>query len=176
MVPIDNREWNLLPESESDRIWTGFISQFHFRPSTKPVDWPSITEPLPSMTWDVSDTFRLYDSDQTSYYEQERRFQQGLIASFRECIPVAQLVYALSWHHDSYSFSPFDPRILTRLDEWPVLAFPIGNYTIFLSSAFDCGVFGHPWERTICTFGEKLMTAIAQHTPQSLKGPIRHKH
>ncbi len=45
----------------------------------------------------------------------------------------------------------------------PVL--PNGDYYVFLSPELDWGWFGHPWEQTICIFGERLLAAVAENPP-----------
>ena len=35
-----------------------------------------------------------------------------------------------------------------------------GDYFIFLAEDFRFGVFGHPWEQTMCIFGQELIEAV----------------
>jgi hypothetical protein len=54
-----------------------------------------------------------------------------------------------------------------------VTPFPNGDYYIFLSEDFRTGTFGHPWEETMCIFGDRLLTALAE--PLSVWLPVRRR-
>jgi len=43
---------------------------------------------------------------------------------------------------------------------WPTTVFPNGDYTIFLTEDMSTGTFGHPWEQTLCVFGEPMVSAL----------------
>ena len=43
---------------------------------------------------------------------------------------------------------------------WPDMrqpVFPDGDYSIFLATDLRLGTFGHPWEETLCVFGQPLL-------------------
>jgi hypothetical protein len=52
---------------------------------------------------------------------------------------------------------PSSPRPDRR---WPVEIFPDGDYYVFLSEDMTVGTFGHPWEQTLCVFGDPLLSTL----------------
>ena len=40
--------------------------------------------------------------------------------------------------------------------------YPDGDYFAFLSEDFSEGTFGHPWEKTICVLGERLVRSFGR--------------
>lgn len=82
-------------------------------------------------------------------------------------------LYALDWQHTWYRVAPHQhPDGLPPL-AWPVPVFPDGDYHIFLADDFRFGVFGHPWEQTMCAFGDALLEALAIERPQLFSRPVR---
>jgi hypothetical protein len=45
-------------------------------------------------------------------------------------------------------------------EPWRVTPLPNGDYYIFLSEVFRTGTFGHPWEETMCIFGDRLLHGL----------------
>jgi hypothetical protein len=84
-----------------------------------------------------------------------------------------QWIYALDWQHPGYRFYPHRPFSLNRLGEWPIPILPNGDYHIFLEQDFNFGVFGHPWEETICVLGEKLLSILEQNKPRLFTEIVR---
>ncbi|WP_406045041.1 DUF2716 domain-containing protein [Micromonospora sp. NBC_00898] len=83
----------------------------------------------------------------------------GLPAMTR-AFPTDTRLLVLDWQHTSYHFWPH--RQACRPDqEWPIEIFPDGDYYIFLTPDMSCGTFGHPWEQTLCVFGEPLVKVLA---------------
>jgi len=64
-----------------------------------------------------------------------------------------------------YKFYPHIPFQLNEENEWPVPMLPDGFYYAFLEKHFNFGVFGHPWEQTICVFGESLLIQVDKQKP-----------
>ncbi len=169
--------WDLLDDAELRRVWDRFYDDFAFRPSVYPKDFPGIREPHPSITWALR---RPWDGDG------EVDLHTVFLAAFRACTPPDGFLYALDWQHPCYRFQPHDFRpqvsfqedeygrpVLSNGDYWPVPVLPNGDYYIFLVHDFTWGVFGHPWEWTMCVFGETLLTAITQHLPQMFATIVR---
>jgi hypothetical protein len=46
--------WRELERADYDRYWARFDTSFDFRPGVKPDSWPAISEPVPSVTYDLS--------------------------------------------------------------------------------------------------------------------------
>ncbi|GAA4586840.1 hypothetical protein GCM10023107_03950 [Actinoplanes octamycinicus] len=80
------------------------------------------------------------------------------LLAFAEAVPDGGRLAVLDWQHQSYWFRP-DLQV-RRGDPWPLSVFPDGDYYIFLTEDLTAGTFGHPWEQTLCVFGEPLMTTL----------------
>jgi hypothetical protein len=161
------RAWVTLGVSEHRAVWDRFERAFRFRPGVHPDTFPAIREPHPSATYPlprIDGAKRLPSSDEVADLE------SALLAAFRACTLPNGRIYALDWQHESFSFAPHVP-----FDEWAVPALPDGDYSIFLAPDFAWGVFGHPWERTICVFGADLLSALRQCPPRLFGTPTRER-
>ncbi|MFD0538175.1 DUF2716 domain-containing protein [Actinomadura luteofluorescens] len=61
----------------------------------------------------------------------------------------------------------FWPHRLSRPEDyesWVVPVFPDDDYYIFLSQDLSFGTFGHPWEASLCAYGERLLEAVERAT------------
>jgi hypothetical protein len=148
----------LFSEPEHDEIWARFSAKFAFRPDMRA--FPGITEPAHSATWHIGD---LDDSQADALH--------GIVhKGLRESAGPGEELYWLDWHHAGYRFDP------TRVDgagpRRPGAVFPDGDYAIHLTSDLRLGTFGHPWEETVCVFGE-LLTRVDAELTAALGEPIR---
>jgi len=71
----------------------------------------------------------------------------------------------LDWQHPSYWFRPHAVADATRWPPSPVTPFPDGDYYIFLTEDMSQGTFGHPWEQTLCVFGNDLVDDLVPTLP-----------
>ncbi|OXM46552.1 DUF2716 domain-containing protein [Amycolatopsis alba] len=146
-----------LGDAEYRQVWDRFSREFAFRPSTDRFEWPGIEEPAGSATWSLSAL-----DDDPGYLLLDRMvavIQRGLASCADE-------LYALDWHHESFRFP-------TSAKDWPLSPFPDGDYYVYLTSDFRLGTFGHPWEYTLCVFGDALVTAISAEVTEVLGEPVR---
>ncbi|MEU5261743.1 DUF2716 domain-containing protein [Amycolatopsis sp. NPDC021455] len=148
----------LFSEPEHDDIWARFEERFAFRPDTRV--YPGITEPAGSATWHVGD---LDDAQLDALTE---IVHTGL----RACVEPGEELYWLDWHHAGYRFDP--ARVDGAGPRWPGAVFPDGDYYIHLTGDLRLGTFGHPWEETVCVFGD-LLTRIAPDLTTALGAPFR---
>ncbi|MFE1962642.1 DUF2716 domain-containing protein [Streptomyces sp. NPDC059479] len=58
-------------------------------------------------------------------------------------------------------------------EKWPLSPYPDGDYYVFLSEDFLIGSFGHPWESSLCLFGQELLDVAAEPVDEILGKPIR---
>ncbi|MFD7320375.1 DUF2716 domain-containing protein [Streptomyces sp. NPDC059875] len=155
-----------LPEAEYRRVWDCFYEEFSFRPSMSSFTWPAIKEPVESATWSLA----ALDDDPSD--ERLDRLvevvQQGLAA----CVRPQGALFALDWQHTSYRFVPQEVGGPGR-PAWPLSPYPDGDYYIYLSEDFRMGSFGHPWEESLCLFGENLLDAVSTEVDKVLGPPIR---
>ncbi len=130
-----------------------------------PSNWPGITEPSPSITYSVSSLY----NDEAILDARVNDIHRKALTVFRLCVEAETPLYVLDWQHPAYLFYPhasFDPD---DLDEWRIPVFPDGDYLIFIAQDFSFGTFGHPWEQTICVFGEQLINAFEQNLPYAFE-------
>ena len=146
-----------MDEAQEDRIWSKFCEDFAFRASVRREDWPSIREPVHSITWDISATLMLYESNQAAFEDSERTFKNILWEGLRATVTPGRVVYAMSWHHRSYMADPRKTSATETAGQWRILVLPVGNYKILISEDFTHGVFCHPWEQSMCVFGRPLL-------------------
>jgi hypothetical protein len=162
--------WATLEPSEYDEAWDRFYATFQFKPSVKPSDWPGIIEPTDSVTFNIG---HVYDGDPVAYVRKTNDLGAKLISAFRRCVAAEERIYVLDWQHTGYTFEPHGRFDYRNEEDWPVPALPNGDYYIFLSRDMSLGVFGHPWERTMCVFGRSLVDAFASEPPELFTKKVR---
>jgi hypothetical protein len=116
---------------------------------------PGIAEPAPSVTFDLSPIF---SSQPSEWIPREDRLTAEALSALQERFRNERLV-VLNWHHDALWLVPeqFAPQ---SDDDWAIPVLPNGDYYIFLTESMDDGFFGHPWEQTLCVFGERLLPSL----------------
>jgi hypothetical protein len=155
-----------LPEVEYRRVWDRFHTEFGFRPSTNPFEWPAIAEPAASITWSLATL-----PDEPPYEFLDRlvgMVEQGLTS----CVGPHGTLFALDWQHTSYQFAPQEVGGPGQ-QPWPLSPYPDGDYYIYLSEDFRLGSFGHPWEESLCLFGQELLDSVSAEVDKILGPPIR---
>jgi hypothetical protein len=151
--------WKRLSEDEEDYVWGEFYKKFKFLPSVKASKWPGIAEPRSSITYKFSPTI-----EEEGLKELNRR----ALKAFKTCFPRGERMFALNWQHLCYSLDPHK-----RFHRWPFTIYPDGEYYIFLARDFSLGIFGHPWERTLCVFGERLIKVFNIEDLDIISGILR---
>lgn len=148
----------LFSEPEHDDIWKRFYEEFAFRPDMRA--FPGIAEPAGSATWRIGE---LDDAQLDALHD---IVHKGL----RESVEPGEELYWLDWHHAGYRFDP--ARVDGAGPPWPGAVFPDGDYYIYLTRDLRLGTFGHPWEETVCVFGE-LLTRVEPELTAALGKPAR---
>jgi hypothetical protein len=159
--------WEQQPFVEYESVWAPFDRRFDFRPST--TTWPGFREPLDSVTYDIAHVHGAPER----YARMTLDLCRKLVIALRRCTSVSDYVDVLDWQHPSYRFWPHQPFEFASEDDWPIPALPNGDYYIFLARDQEFGVLGHPWERSMCTFGAPLLQAFARDLPLLFDRPIR---
>ena len=131
----------------------------------RPADLPGIYEPFPSVTFALPRLGR--DQDMPTDAD-VADLQSVMLAVFAACTPPHGRIYALDWQHESFWLQPH-----VAFDAWRVPVLPDGDYYIFLAPDFSRGLFGHPWEWTMCVFGAPLLSALEPGMPRLFSVPIR---
>lgn len=146
--------WEPIPMDTDDTYWTPFYQRFAFRPGMR--SWPAIDEPRPSVTIDLGHVFA--GSHGQFAASADAINSLALMALTRVLDPDTSVV-VLDWQHQTYRFWPH--LFACQPDQqWPTTVFPNGDYYIFLTEDMSTGTFGHPWEQTLCVFGEPLVSAL----------------
>jgi Protein of unknown function (DUF2716) len=139
-------DWVELTDAEDDRLWDRVYDELDFRPTTLHQEMPSFREPVGSITWRIDDIRS----------EEERAIVARAAASVLATgLMMAAFddpyVVALDWQHASYRFRP---AALVGRDDWLIPALPEGDYSLFLAHDLRFGWLAHPWEPSICVYGD----------------------
>ncbi|GAA2617538.1 DUF2716 domain-containing protein [Streptomyces axinellae] len=143
----------LYDDAEHDALWDSFGRQFAFKPSVE--TYPGIREPSASVTWHLG---ALQDGlDRAAVKQLQGIIESGLLA----CVRPDELLHWLDRHHAGYRF---DPRRVggSGRPRWPGSAYPDGDYYLYLTADLRLGTFGHPWEESLCVFGEELLAEVEE--------------
>jgi hypothetical protein len=154
--------WVELSNWQYDWAWCRFESKFKFQLEYQRGDKAAIREPRPSITYSVSWAYE-YEDDPV-FETMNENLNTKALKAFRKCIPQTNWLYVLDWQHVCYRFHPHAPDA-ADVNSWPVSIFPEGDYHIFLSKNLKLGLFGQPWETSICVFGEALLKAFEEDQP-----------
>ena len=139
--------WQELQRDEYDSVWDRFYAQFHFRPNYHERTVPAIREPTPFETFDLSIAFDDYQIDSLN----------AIFANaFTTILESHHCIYALDWQHTSYKFDPRESAA------WLLGIFPDCDYYMFLAEDFSFGTFGHPWQMSLCVFGQSLLDVTSK--------------
>jgi hypothetical protein len=160
--------WEPIPMDADDTYWARFNQRFAFRPGME--SWPAIDEPHPSVTVDLAPTFA---GGHAQFAAGSDAVNSLALAALVRVLDPGTSVVVLDWQHQTYRFWPH--AFACQSDqEWHTPVFPNGDYYIFLAEDMSMGTFGHPWERTLCVFGEPLLSVLAPMLTSWL--PIKRSH
>ncbi len=161
--------WHELDQDTYQAAWDAFEREFCFRPSVREEDWPGIREPEDSITFSIGHVY----GDPDRYVRLTNDLGCKLIEAFRRCVEAGSTIFVFDWQHPCYSFAPHQAFEFESEDDWPVPALPNGDYYIFTARDMRFGVFGHPWEQTMCVWGRDLMAAFRAAPPLLFDRKIR---
>lgn len=161
---FDSAAWAQVRSDEARGLWDRFDAAFCFRPSL--YDLPGIAEPTPSITYDL-----VYDDGTRA---EPVWVNRTLLTALRRVTGTDESVVVLNWQHQTYRCRPHWVRDEEPIDStWPNEIYPDGDYYIWLASDMRYGTFGHPWEPSLCVFGEELLTAVAEIGDEALGRVLR---
>ncbi|WP_411846066.1 DUF2716 domain-containing protein [Roseibacillus persicicus] len=139
-------KYTVLEGSENGKVWDWFYDRFLFKPSYYAKNWPSIEPSLTSRTYRFADY--LFEDDFDGY-------EDWIHAGLKEVVS-NDFLYALDWQHPCYKFH------LNNYGDLPIGFFPDGDYYIFIDASLSNGVFTHPWEQSVCVFGDRLVEVLTK--------------
>ncbi|GGQ83639.1 hypothetical protein GCM10010166_62250 [Couchioplanes caeruleus subsp. azureus] len=146
--------WVPIPMDADDPYWASFNQRFAFRPGMR--SWPAIEEPGPSVTIDLEPIFA---GGHAQFASGAAAVDSLTLAALTRVLDADTGLVVLDWQHQSYRFWPHRFACQPH-QQWPTTVFPNGDYYIFLTEDMNTGTFGHPWEQTLCVFGEPLVSAL----------------
>ncbi|MEV8250172.1 DUF2716 domain-containing protein [Microbacterium sp. NPDC076768] len=160
LLPKPRPGWRAMSDEEKNHTWDRFYEKFDFRASPYASDWPSIIEPTPSVTFDLSAPSIGPDLPLAF-----AALNAEALRCFVWALPEISELSALDWQHTAWWFNP-------RLDDAPTqwddlersqpTVFPDGDYFAFLNTDMSEGTFGHPWEQTLCVMGDRLIDTLGK--------------
>ncbi len=153
--------WEELHSNDYDRAWALFTATFRFRPSIHATDWPGIVEPIGSVTYDISEA---YNHDDPWLRPVRSEINLQFLSFFQRIVPAGGWCYAMDWHQ-GWRFFPHRDFESRDLRSWGVSVLPHGDYTLFMTPDLRNGLFGHPWEGTVCVFGDALLASVKANPP-----------
>lgn len=158
-----NLGWKRLSVDEKEEIWEQFDQQFGFYKHWGKAECPAITEPTPSLTWDISKAFLVEGGIAA---EGETDLTRKILVALKQATQPGERLHALDALHwyEHYTFAPHRLQSSDR-ESWALPVLPHDNYTIILGPGLRFGIFGNPLEKTMCAFGEKLIQAITKTVP-----------
>jgi hypothetical protein len=156
---------------DADRgLWEEFAERYHFRAGTSPRSWPAIDEPTPSITWDLS---RVFAGDCLGGFKTGmRRVAEFVLGTLQGCTVWYESVVLHDRAHPSRVIRPHAVGSVDDVPGWDTGGlFPNGDYTIFVDPRYRFGILGHPWEQSLCVFGDEALRAVSKRDIGIL-GPI----
>lgn len=149
----DHTAFTALDAGEYERLWGLVDVQLGFRPSTRSSDWPGFREPEDSITWSVAP---LFDDFAERFLDAEIELATQLSAAAGKVRGSDPFLVALDWQHPGYRFVPEIATPPTRESSWPIPVLPDGDYYLYLAADLRFGWLTHPWEQTVCCYGDLL--------------------
>ncbi|SFA40059.1 Protein of unknown function [Rhodococcoides kroppenstedtii] len=149
--------WTYLDREQVDEAWSRFRAAFGaLRPGLHADAWPAITEPAPSVTFDLR-----FDATAVPAIWAAR--MEAINAETVRCllgIADPSEVVVLDWQHPGYRLD-LSEHASAPDAVWGVPVYPDGDYYTFVLPDFSEGTFGHPWEQSLCVFGPRLVGTLA---------------
>ncbi|KQN98941.1 DUF2716 domain-containing protein [Paenibacillus sp. Leaf72] len=148
-------------------VWDKFSKDFNFKPGGLKENSPTFITPRPFVIYDIS---HLYGNGFEFRYKD---LEKCIVNAMLECTDEYEYIYVLDWQHDSYLFNPHLESTKNEWGEWPIPLYPNGDYYFFLNKTMTWGYLGHPWENSICIFGNEFLKAVERIKPKLFNKVIR---
>lgn len=149
-------DWQRLEVQEQKKIWLNFTKSFQFQPSVDSAGFPGLRPPSPNAAFNVD----LGAHSVEEFTVRAAEFNSEMEAVAAKALRPGTPVLSLLWHHVGY-YATIDSSVVTEL-HLPNPLYPDGDYPLFIAADFSTGIFGHPWERSVCVFGEPLIEPVTQ--------------
>jgi Protein of unknown function (DUF2716) len=161
------KNWKILSDVIKEKTWSYIYDVLGFHPNCFETKLNNI--PFPNRCFNIKEVFES-SAFKSSYDE----FHQFAVYCFQAIAP-NNVIYAMDWQHDCYSFNPYLPfeknEFYKRYEnEWPIPFFPEADHYFFMT--VDClnGFFIDGINFNIYIWGEHLMEVINKtNLPQYFK-------
>ena len=147
----DHEAFGPLEAGEYEHFWGMVDAQLGFHPSTRSSDWPGFREPKGSITWSVAP---LFDESAERFVDAEIELARKLASAADKVRGSDPFLIALDWQHPGYRFEPEMAQPPSRDCSWPIPVLPDGDYYLYLAADLRFGWLTHPWEQTVCCYGD----------------------
>jgi len=150
--------WSLLDDDINSLIWDYIYEVLLFRPYSKN-DVVSLKKPM--QCFDIS---KYYGAgfDEALYDD----LHEKTTCIFKEIVSNDEVIYALSWQHQGYTFSPFLPFEKDDFDEWYIPVFANGDFNFFLTKDRENGVFADGISMKVYVFGNQAINSLKKSPPK----------
>ena len=130
---------------------------------------------LPSLTFSIEHIYR-----SSNHVMLIKDLQMNFLHKFQTLLAADQFIYALDYHHDSYSFYPHMPFSLMcfdgvdhkPIDEWLVSLLPNGDDCYYVEPGFTWGLVGDRVNHTITIYGVDLIDKVKESPPALFGDPV----
>jgi len=150
---VDHPAFTVLDSVEYEHYWGLVDVKLGFHPSTRPSDWPSFREPEDSIKWSVAP---LLNDFAERFVDAEIELATQLTAAAGKVRGSDYFLVSLDWQHPGYRFVPEEATPPTRETSWSIPVLPDGDYYLYLAADLRFGWLTHPWEQTVCCYGDLL--------------------
>ena len=119
------------------------------------------------MTWSVAPIFEDFGR---RFIDCEIEIATALASAATSLVGAEGTLLALDWQHPGYRFAPGFATPPTRESSWPIPVLPDGDYYLYIAYDFSFGWLTHPWEQSVCAFGDLL--ALMSPSIDALRLPV----
>lgn len=148
--------WTPLTEEDEKNAWRFIYETLLFTPhAVEKVVFPKLS----SVRYNISKYYN--EGFKEDYYDD---LHSKAIDAFKE-ITANNLIFALNFQHQSYSFNPQLPFEKDEFGEWLIPFFPNGDYVFFLTADLKSGAFCDGINGEIFLLGEKIIAAFEKNRP-----------
>lgn len=146
--------WQIVEDPDYTTLWDRFDDAFSFNPTAWRERQPVIEEPAGSVTFDLErarDTWAVH------------AINALVVWALAQVQPDQERpLLVLDWQHPAYRFWPHRSVLYGDESAFPfqVFPFPDGDYYSFVTDDLRQGTFGHPWEPSLCVWGEHLVPIL----------------
>jgi hypothetical protein len=169
---VDEGGWVDLDYEIGKILWADFAEQFRFRHGNSAERWPAVSEPVPSVVWDLSPVF---NGDYPGGFPAGSLAVAGLVlGTLQDCTDWYETVAFHDGVHHSALFRPHQVDEPQEVPGWKYGGlFPNGDFTIFVGRDDAFGIVGNPREQSLCVFGDAAVDAFTARNQGTLDRVLR---